>query len=139
KALGMTTGFTHMEWYKKPDGEAVFGEIAARSPGGKLVDQMNFANDFDVYRETARAICWNSFEARPQRRYHVAALFKRAMGQGKIRRIEGLDEIKHRLGPSLVVSDLLPIGHPRRDWRQTLLSDGYMILRHPDFRTCMDM
>jgi biotin carboxylase len=139
KALGMTTGFTHMEWYKKPDGEAVFGEIAARSPGGKLVDQMNFANDFDVYRETARAICWKSFEARPQRRYHVAALFKRAMGQGKIRRIEGLDEIKHRLGPSLVVTDLLPIGHPRRDWRQTLLSDGYMILRHPEFRTCLDM
>src|SRR5690606_19682670 len=61
KALGMTTGFTHMEWYKKPDGEAVFGEIAARSPGGKLVDQMNFANDFDVYREAARAICWKSF------------------------------------------------------------------------------
>ena len=139
KALGMTTGFTHMEWYKKPSGEAVFGEIAARSPGGKLVDQMNYANDFDVYRETARTICWRSFEAKPQRRYHCAALFKRAQGQGKIRRIEGLDEIRARLGPSLVVADLLPIGHVRRDWHQTLLSDGYLLVRHPDYRTCMDM
>lgn len=139
KALGMTTGFTHMEWYKKPNGEAVFGEIAARSPGGKLVDQMNYANDFDVYRETARTICWRSFDARPQRRYHVAALFKRAQGDGRIKRIEGLDEIRERLGPSLVVADLLPLGHPRRDWKQTLLSDGYMIIRHPDYRTCVEM
>lgn len=139
KTLGMTTGFSHMEWFKKPNGEAVFGEIACRSPGGKLVDQMNYANDFDVYRETARAICWRSFEAKPQRRYHVAALFKRAEGNGRIKRVEGLDHIRNRLGPSLVVSDILPIGHPRRDWKQTLLSDGYMILRHPDYRTCMEM
>jgi hypothetical protein len=138
KALGMGTGFTHMEWFRKPDGEVVFGEIAARSPGGKLVDQMNYANDFDVYREWARAVCWGSFDARPHRRYHVAALFKRAMGKGRIRQIEGMDEIRHRLGDSLVVADLLPLGHPRRDWHQTLLSDGYIILRHPEYRECMD-
>ena len=138
KALGMDTGFTHMEWYRKPDGEVVFGEIGARSPGGKLVDQMNYANDFDVYREWARAVCWGSFDARPHRRYHVAALFKRAFGQGRIRRIDGIDEIRERLGDSLVVADLLPIGHPRRDWHQTLLSDGYLILRHPEYRECVD-
>ena len=33
KALGFTTGFTHMEWFLKPDGEAVFGEIGGRPPG----------------------------------------------------------------------------------------------------------
>ena len=137
KALGMDTGFTHMEWYRKPDGEVVFGEIGARSPGGKLVDQMNFANDFDLYREWARTVCWRSFDARPHRRYHVAALFKRAEGTGRIRRVEGVDEIRNRLGDSLVVSDILPIGHPRRDWKQTLLSDGFMILRHPEYRECM--
>jgi hypothetical protein len=138
KALGMGTGFTHMEWFKKPSGEVVFGEIAARSPGAKLVDQMNFANDFDIYREWARAVCWRSFDARPHRRYHVAALFKRATGRGRIRSIEGMDEIRARLGDSLVVADLLPVGHPRRDWHQTLLSDGFLILRHPEFRECME-
>lgn len=138
KALGMGTGFTHMEWFRKPDGEVVFGEIAARSPGGKLVDQMNYANDFDVYREWARAVCWRSFDARPHRRYHVAALFKRAEGRGRIRRIDGIDEIRERLGDSLVVEDLLPLGHQRRDWHQTLLSDGYLILRHPEYRECVE-
>ena len=137
KALGMGTGFTHMEWYRKPDGEVVFGEIGARSPGGKLVDQMNYANDFDLYREWARTICWHSFDAHPHRRYHCAALFKRAEGQGRIRRIDGVEEIRSRLGESLVISEMLPVGTPRRDWRQTLLSDGYMILRHPEYRECM--
>jgi biotin carboxylase len=138
KALGMDTGFTHMEWYRKPDGEVVFGEIGARSPGGKLVDQMNFANDFDLYREWARTVCWRSFDARPHRRYHVAALFKRAEGQGRIRQCRGRrrdpQPTRRQLGR---VSDILPIGHPRRDWKQTLLSDGFMILRHPEYRECM--
>ena len=32
KALGFRDGFSHMEWYRKADGEVVFGEIAARPP-----------------------------------------------------------------------------------------------------------
>ncbi len=32
-ALGFRSGFTHMEWYRKADGEVVFGEIGARPPG----------------------------------------------------------------------------------------------------------
>jgi hypothetical protein len=29
------------------------------------------------------------------------------------------------------VEDLLPVGAHRRDWKQTLVSDGYLIVRHP--------
>jgi len=29
-ALGMGDGFTHMEWFRKPSGEVVFGEIGCR-------------------------------------------------------------------------------------------------------------
>ena len=46
KALGFKTGFTHMEWYRKPDGEAVFGEIAARPPGANTVDSNEFCQRF---------------------------------------------------------------------------------------------
>lgn len=139
QAMGMQTGFTHMEWYRKSSGEIVFGEIAARAPGGRLVEQMNLANDFDIYREWARAVCWHSFEATAHRRYHVAAVFKRAIGQGRIRAVEGLDVARRKLGSSLIIEDLLPIGAPRRDWHQTLLSDGTLMVRHPDFATCKAM
>ncbi|MCB1007728.1 MAG: ATP-grasp domain-containing protein, partial [Acidobacteria bacterium] len=37
-ALGFRTGFTHMEWYRKHDGEVVFGEIGGRPPGARTVD-----------------------------------------------------------------------------------------------------
>ncbi len=139
KALNMGTGFTHMEWFRKPDGEVVFGEIAARFPGAKLVDQMNYSNDFDVYREWARAVCWHSFEATPQRRYHVAVVFKRALGRGRITRVEGLDALRARCGPRLIAEELLPVGHPRRDWKKTLLSDGCVVMRDPDYGACVDM
>ncbi|MEM6929758.1 MAG: hypothetical protein AAF602_22660, partial [Myxococcota bacterium] len=35
--------------------------------------------------------------------------------------------------------DLLPIGAPRRDWRQTFLSDGNLVVRHPDRDACQAM
>lgn len=138
-ALGMDTGIAHLEWYMRPDGEAVFGEVAARSPGGKLVDQICLANDLDLYREWARAVCWHHFAATPSRRYHVAALFKRAEGDGRVVRVDGLDELHARLGANLVAAETLPIGAPRHDWRHTRLSDGHVIVRHPDHDTCMAM
>ncbi|MCA9695950.1 MAG: ATP-grasp domain-containing protein, partial [Myxococcales bacterium] len=102
KALGMDTGFVHMEWFATEGGEAVFSEIASRSGGGKLMDAINFANDIDIYREWARAVCWQRFDAEPARRYHVATVFKRAQGEGRIRAIEGLDRVRRRCGSGLV-------------------------------------
>ncbi|MCS6799018.1 MAG: ATP-grasp domain-containing protein [Myxococcota bacterium] len=132
-ALGMQDGFTHMEWFLTPSGEAVFGEIGCRPGGACLVDQMNYTIDGDLFREWARAVCWHAFETSTERRYNVAIVFKRALGQGRIRRIEGMEEIRRRHGAWIVEERLLPIGSPRRNWKQTLLSDGYVILRHPEW------
>ena len=139
RALGMGTGFVHMEWFRKSDGEVVLGEIACRSAGAKLMDQINFANDFDVYREWARAVCWHHYDGDPKRRYHVAVVFKRALGQGRITRIDGLETLRAFCGPGLVLEHLLPLGHPRRNWKQTLLSDGYVLMRDPDLGRCREM
>lgn len=138
-ALRMGTGFFHMEWFRTPRGEAVVGEIGCRSGGGRLMDAMNYANDMDVFREWARAVCWHAFEGVPHRRYHVAAVFKRAMGQGRITRIEGLDEVRARAGSGLVLEDLLPVGHPRRDWKNTLLGDGFVMVRSVDYGDVREM
>ena len=48
RVLGFRDGFTDMERYRKPDGEVVFGEIAARPPGGRQVDLMNYVTDADL-------------------------------------------------------------------------------------------
>ena len=132
-ALRMHDGFTHMEWFLTESGEAVFGEIGARPGGAHLVDQMNYTSDIDLFREWARSVCWHSFEASTDRHYNTAIIFKRARGQGRIRRIEGLESFKAEAGPAVVAEQLLPLGAMRRNWKQTLVSDGFVIVRHPDW------
>jgi hypothetical protein len=132
KALGMGDGFIHMEWFLTKKGEAVFGEIACRAGGSHIVDLLNWANDMDAFREWARVACWGTFEGIPQRKYFVSAVFKRAHGTGHIQRYEGLDRVRQRCGGSIVMEELMPIGSPRRDWLQTLRSDGVIAIRHPD-------
>jgi hypothetical protein len=137
RALGFDTGFTHMEWYRKRDGEVVFGEIGARPPGAHQVDQMNYACDIDLFREWGRAVTHGRFEAAVERRYNVANIYKRAQGSGHIRAIEGLDGFMRRHGDTVVWNTLLPIGAPRRNWKATLVSDGFIVLRHPDLATTL--
>ena len=133
QALGMGTGFTHMEWYRKANGEVVFGEIGCRPGGARLVDQMNFTSDVDLFVEWARAVCWGHIHPLPPRKYNVAIIFKRAQGQGHIRHIRGLSAYLERHGDAVVADALLRPGTHRRDWKQTLVSDGYLIVRHPQW------
>ncbi len=132
-ALQMGDGFTHMEWFLTPRGEAIFGEIGCRPGGAHLVDQMNYTSDIDLFREWARVVCWKKFEAPVERKYNVGIIFKRATGQGCITRIEGLGDWLKAAGPWAVEEQLLRPGTHRRNWKQTLLSDGHVMVRHPEW------
>ena len=138
-ALGLRTGFTHMEWYRKADGEVVFGEVAARPPGARSVDVMNYACDIDLFTGWAEAVVHGCFLQKTERRYNAAIIFKRAQGTGRIRKIEGLEHLLSNFGEHVVCIDLLPLGAPRRNWVQTLLSDGHLIVRHPDLRRTLEI
>jgi biotin carboxylase len=138
-ALGMGTGFTHMEWFLTPSGEAVFGEIACRPGGAGIVDQMNYTCDVDLFREWARVVCHGRFEASTTRKYNVGMIFKRARGWGHITRIEGLHEWLRACGQWVVEESLSRPGTPRRDWKQTQLADGRLIVRHPDWEQALRM
>ncbi|NND00966.1 MAG: ATP-grasp domain-containing protein [Gammaproteobacteria bacterium] len=139
EALEFDTGFTHMEWYRKADGEVVFGEIGARPPGAHQVDQMKFACDFDVFRAWGEAITHGRMDTEIERLYNVAIIFKRARGVGRISRIEGMDSLQQRFGEHVVWETLLRPGAPRRDWLKTLVSDGFVMLRHVDLQRTLDM
>jgi len=139
EALKFQTGFTHMEWYRKADGEVVFGEIGARPPGAHQVDQMNYACDMDVFREWANAVCKGRIETEITRKYNVATIYKRARGSGVIQRIEGREAILAKYRPHIVCDTLLGVGQRRRNWRHTLVSDGFIMLRHPDLQTTLAM
>ena len=137
-ALGFRTGFTHMEWYRKHDGEVVFGEIGARPPGARVVDLMNFATDGDTYVGWAQAAVHGRMQPL-ERRYNVGGIFKRARGTGRISRSEGLDALLAKYGEHVALLDVLPVGAPRRDWRSTVTGDGMVVVRHPELQPVIDM
>lgn len=133
QALGMGDGFTHMEWFLTPSGEAVFGEIGCRPGGAHLVDQMNYTSDDDLFTEWARVVCHHRFEGSGERKFNCGIVFKRAKGRGRITRIEGLEAWKKAAGEWVVHDTLLRPGTPRRNWKHTLVSDGFVMVRHPEW------
>lgn len=139
EALGFRTGFTHMEWYRTAQGETVFGEIGGRPPGGRIVDLMNYATDGDVYVGWAEAVVHGRVSQPLERRYNAGSVFKRARGAGRITRIDGLDALLARYGDHVALVDLLPVGAARRDWRATVVSDGTVVVRHPELQQVIEM
>lgn len=139
RALGMGDGMTHMEWFLTSSGEVVFGEVACRPGGACVVDQMNYTSDIDLFREWARVATVGRFEASTERKYNVGIVFKRAHGHGSISGIAGLTEYYNRYRPYIVEDTLFRPGTPRRDWKATLLSDGYLVVRHPDWDQARQM
>ncbi len=139
KVLGFRDGFTHMEWYRRADGEVVFGEIGARPPGARTVDVMNYATDADLFLAWAQAVTHGRISQPIERRYNAASIFKRARGAGRITHYEGLDHLLAEYGEHVTAIDLLPVGAPRRDWRATLIADGMVIVRHRELSKTMEM
>jgi hypothetical protein len=137
-ALGFQNGFTHMEWYRKSDGEVVFGEIAARPPGARVVDLMNFNTDGDLYVGWADAVVHGRMTPL-EHRYNVGSISKRARGAGHITGVSGLEALLGEFGSDVVLVDLLPTGAPRRDWRATTVGDGIIIVRNPELQRVIEM
>ena len=139
KALGFTTGFTHMEWFRTASGEAVFGEIGGRPPGARLVHAMNYSADLDLFRGWAEATCYGRLSQDTTKAYHASMVFKRAQGDGVVREHRGLAQLMRSYGEHVASIELTPIGQPRRDWRQVVVGDGWIVIRHPDLQECLAM
>ena len=139
RVLGFRDGFTHMEWYRTASGEAVFGEIGARPPGARVVDLMNYACDADLYAGWAQAVLHGRLEQTPTQKYNAGSIFKRAHGDGRITGVRGLDTLRAAYGDDVVLVDLLPVGAPRRDWRATVMGDGWVVVRHHDLQRVIEM
>ena len=71
--------------------------------------------------------------------YNSGSVFKRAHGAGRITGVEGLDALRAAYGDDVVLVDLLPVGAPRRDWRATVVGDGWVVVRHHDLQRVIEM
>lgn len=128
-ALGLETGFTHMEWFRRDDGSLAIGEIAARPPGANIVRMNSFAHDADMYRAWARAVVDDAFDGPYERRYAVGCAFLRGAGRGRVVKVAGVDAANARIGKHVVEARLPTLGAPKSDSYE---GDGYVIVRDPD-------
>ncbi|NJD19846.1 MAG: ATP-grasp domain-containing protein, partial [Gemmatimonadetes bacterium] len=66
RGLGMRTGLSHMEWFRRPDGSVAISEVGARPPGARFGILISWAHDFDLIRAWAETVVFGRFTPRPR-------------------------------------------------------------------------
>ena len=130
KALGLWTGMAHMEWFRRKDGSIAIGEAAARPPGAQFMTLMSYVHDTDMYRAWAQLMVTGTFEP-CERVYSAGCVYLRGKGQGLVKAVHGLDEMREALGNLIVEAKVPKAGQPKSDSYE---GEGYVIVRHTDTR-----
>jgi hypothetical protein len=128
RALGLQSGLTHMEWFRRPDGTVAVSEVAARPPGAQLTSMLCYAHDFDLYSAWAQLMMDGSFVP-PERSWSLGTVYLRGQGTGHVRAVRGLDGLPPELR-SIVIESRLP--EPGQLSSGSYEGDGYITVRHPD-------
>lgn len=126
--LGMQTGMSHLEWFRRPDGSIAVSEVAARPPGAQITTLISRANDFDAVSAWAKMVIFGTFEP-PKRQYAVGAAYLRGLGHGHVKGVHGLEEIERELGHLVTDAKIPEIGKPKAGNYE---GEGYIIIRHPE-------
>lgn len=133
-ALGMKTGISHMEWFRRNDGTVVIGEIAARPPGAQILSLMSYAHDTRFLDRWAQLVVHETFSM-PPRKYSAGAAFFRGQGPGargaggRVVEVRGLRAAQEKIGHLVVEASLPRVG---MFTRSTYEGEGVAIVRHED-------
>jgi formate-dependent phosphoribosylglycinamide formyltransferase (GAR transformylase) len=133
-ALGMRTGFSHMEWFRRDDGSVAISEVAARPPGAQITRLICYAHDIDFYDAWARLMVFETFDP-PPRRYAAGAAFLRGQGAGRVQAVHGLEKAQQEIGHLVVESNLPRKGQPRSSSYE---GEGNVIVRDPETRVVVE-
>ena len=129
RTLGLSTGLSHLEWFRRVDGSVAISEVGARPPGAQIASLMSWAHDTDMYAAWARLVVHGVFDP-PERRYAVGAAYLRAQGAGRtITSVTGIDRVSPETHALVVESRLPQVGSHAGD---TYEGDGYVIVRGAD-------
>jgi len=128
KAFDVRERFFHFEFFRKPDDSLVALEVNIRPPGGLTTDMMNFANDFDIYREWANVLINNRFDPIYSRPYHVCYACRRY----RFDYTHSNEEILGKYG------EMIPMHQPILGaWSVALGDYGYLI-RSPEIEEVLE-
>jgi len=127
RVLGMGTGLSHMEWFRRPDGSLAISEIAARPPGAQIMNLMSRHTETDFYRAWARLMTQGEFAPR-ERKWAAGVAFFRGIGPGRVARLTGLKAAQEAVGHLVVDTNLPKPGQPKSDSYE---GEGWAVVRAP--------
>jgi len=128
RALGLHTGLSHMEWFRRPDGSVAVSEVGARPPGAQITSMLCYAHDFDLYTAWARLMVEGTFDP-PERKWSTGTVYLRGQGAGQVRAVHGLDRLSPGTSALIVDARMPHLGQPSSGSYE---GDGYITVRHPD-------
>ncbi len=128
ETLGMQTGMTHLEWFRRKDGSLAISEVAARPPGAQFTTLISRAADFDVISAWGKLMIFGEFEI-PERKYAVGAAYLRGQGEGKVMAVHGLEQVDAEVGHLICDAKVPQIGQAKG---ATYEGEGFIVLRHPE-------
>jgi hypothetical protein len=128
KALGMGTGLSHMEWFRRRDGSIAISEVGARPPGAQITTLLSYAHGVNFKRVWTELMVFDRLRI-PERSHAAGAAFLRGQGRGRVRNIRGLAQAQEEIGHLVVESNLPKLGQAPADGYE---GEGFVILRHPE-------
>jgi hypothetical protein len=134
RALGLHTGLTHLEWFRRPDGTVAVSEVAVRPPGAQITSMLCYAHDMDLYAAWARLMVFGDFEP-PERKWAVGTAYLRGQGTGRVREVQAVDGLWDSVRSAVVESRLPERGQVTSGSYE---GDGYVIVRHPETAVVTD-
>ncbi|MBK8255224.1 MAG: ATP-grasp domain-containing protein [Polyangiaceae bacterium] len=124
--LGMDTGLSHMEWFRRNDGSIAISEVGARPPGAQFTTLVGLAHEIDLCYAWAKVMVYGEMDP-PKRRFAAGAAYLRGQGTGNIRAITGIEQVEREVGHLIVGSKLPSIGQAKGTGYE---GDGYLLVRH---------
>ncbi len=124
-ALGMKTGLSHMEWFRRRDGSVAVNEVGARPPGVNIMPLMSAAHGVDFVEKWVRLMALDEFDP-PQRVRAAGSAFLKGQGQGdRVVAVDNLEEVLRRLGDAVVDVSPPRVGSRRASGYE---GEGYVIV-----------
>ena len=134
--LGMGTGLSHMEWFRRKDGSHVVSEVGARPPGVHIMPMMGLVNGVDFVDLWVRLMVHGTWPTGLKRKSAAGVCFFRGQGKGgRVASVEGLEKAQEIAGTWVVDRKLPKVGQSRAD---TYEGEGWAIVQAPDTQTCKE-
>jgi hypothetical protein len=124
RVLGMRSGISQMQWFRRKDGSAVISDVIARPPGAQILSLMSHAHGADLYRAWANAVVHDLFAPIPRQAAAGAVFFRGAGAGSRVVAVRGGDELRREIEPRVVEATFPEIGAGA--WE----SKGWVVLRH---------